>query len=221
MRFISSLTLLSLAGLGLASPIGSPDEVTDAASGPLGGLTGILGMRNAHKDRRQTGSVGASGNTASVDGEASKSPFDVVPGLHPRGEGEANGDGKGKGKGKCNDTRHTTCLRPDDVNTLVDAYTRMLSKWNDADAKYLADSFVDRSDSINILAGIPLGSPTFPTKQAFIDHEHTQVGGPPRLNPIPLPFSIPFSLPIPLPFSHFLSSDPLHPSSHPINDTPR
>ncbi|KAK3899273.1 hypothetical protein C8A05DRAFT_18268 [Staphylotrichum tortipilum] len=145
MRFINSLTLFSLAGLGLASPIATPDT--------------------------------------------SKSPFDVVPGVHPRVEGEAKGDGKGKGKGKCNDTRHAPCLRPEDVNTLVDAYTRMLSKWNDEDAKYLADNFIDRSDSINILAGIPLGSPTFPTKEAFIDHEHTQPDNLPLVVTHKSPFS--------------------------------
>jgi len=82
--------------------------------------------------------------------------------------------GLGKGKGKCNDVRHDTCLHPDDVETLVAAYVRILSNWNDDDAKYLADNFVDTSDSINILAGIPLGSPTFPTKEAFIEHQHTQ-----------------------------------------------
>ena len=92
-----------------------------------------------------------------------------------QGSGSGSGQGKGKGKGKCNDARHTPCLHSEDVDTLVDAYVRMLSKWNDADAKYLADDLVDTSDSINILAGIPLGSATFPTKQAFIDHQHTQV----------------------------------------------
>ncbi|KAK4119574.1 hypothetical protein N657DRAFT_581440, partial [Parathielavia appendiculata] len=66
------------------------------------------------------------------------------------------------------------CLNPNSANDLVAAYVRMISGWNDADAKYLADDFRDTSDSINILAGIPLGGPTFPTKQAFIDHQHTQ-----------------------------------------------
>ncbi len=96
------------------------------------------------------------------------------------GKGKDNGKekGKGEGKGKCNGVRHTPCLHSDDVDVLVDAYQRMLSKWNDTDAKYLADSFRDSSDSINILAGFDLGKPTFPTKQAFIDHQHTQVRAP-------------------------------------------
>ncbi|KAK4223398.1 hypothetical protein QBC38DRAFT_487796 [Podospora fimiseda] len=67
-----------------------------------------------------------------------------------------------------------TCLWPSDVKTLVDAYVRMLTKWNDADAVYLASDFVDNSDSINQLAGIPLGTPTFPSKEAFIEHQHVQ-----------------------------------------------
>jgi hypothetical protein len=103
------------------------------------------------------------------------------------GKSKSKGKGKGKktkfkgkgkshdGESKCHVARHSPCLYPDAVDTLVNAYVRMLSKWNDTDAKYLADGFVDTSDSINILAGIPLGSPTFPTKQAFIDHQHTQV----------------------------------------------
>jgi hypothetical protein len=133
------------------------------------------------------------------------------------GEGETEQDGQAKGKGgkskskskgkgkktktkskgknkshdgesKCHAARHAPCLYPGAVDTLVNAYVRMISKWNDTDAKYLADNFVDTSDSINILAGIPLGSPTFPTKQAFIDHQHTQVSPSP-----PIPTSSPLS----------------------------
>ncbi|KAK3998082.1 hypothetical protein QBC44DRAFT_313844 [Cladorrhinum sp. PSN332] len=67
-----------------------------------------------------------------------------------------------------------SCLRHSDVDTLVDAYVRMITKWNDADAVYLASDFIDSSDSINQLAGIPLGTPTFPSKAAFIEHQHVQ-----------------------------------------------
>ncbi|KAK4142675.1 uncharacterized protein C8A04DRAFT_13055, partial [Dichotomopilus funicola] len=65
------------------------------------------------------------------------------------------------------------CLLPEDVTTLVDAYVRILSAdhWDDANGKYLADNFIDRSDSINSLAGKPLGTATFPTKKSFIDYE--------------------------------------------------
>ncbi|KAJ4386921.1 hypothetical protein N0V85_007915, partial [Neurospora sp. IMI 360204] len=64
------------------------------------------------------------------------------------------------------------CLCEDDANTLRDAYVRMISAWNIADAKYLTDDFKDTSGSINILIGKPLdGSvPTFATKQEFVDH---------------------------------------------------
>ncbi|KAK4214623.1 hypothetical protein QBC37DRAFT_461259 [Rhypophila decipiens] len=65
------------------------------------------------------------------------------------------------------------CLCQADADKLTAAYLRMIGGWNDADAKYLSDSgFKDMSDSINILAGVPLGTVIFPTKQAFIDHQH-------------------------------------------------
>lgn len=269
MRFVSSFALLSLAGLGLATPLHPREDVTGdqaAAAGAaygtdaLGGLTGglgALGLRDEeHKDkhkgyghgvhRRQDdgGSDSGEGHGVLLRGEhdedhkeehkgyphgvhrrqddggsdsgeghgvllRTRGEYDEEEGSHEgdgEGEGEGEGEhkekpkpkskgkekgkgkkGKGKGKGKdgkgksheskgkCNDARHTPCLHPDDVDVLINAYVRMLSKWNDTDAKYLADSFRDTSDSINILAGIPLGNPTFPTKQAFIDHQHTQV----------------------------------------------
>ena len=280
MRFVSSFALLSLAGLGLATPLSLREDATGdqaaaagAASGAdalggLGGLTGglgALGLRDeGHEDkpehkgyghgvhRRQDDSGSSSGeghgvllrtrgehdeehkeehkgyypqgvhrrqdDTGSSSGEGhgvllrTRGEHDEEESHEGQGEGEGEGEhkekpkpkskgkgkgkgkdkkgkGKGKGKGKegkgkCNDARHTPCLHPDDVDVLVNAYVRMLSKWNDTDAKYLADSFRDSSDSINILAGIPLGSPTFPTKQAFIDHQHTQVR-PPRPSSFP------------------------------------
>ncbi|KAK3305183.1 uncharacterized protein B0T15DRAFT_484880 [Chaetomium strumarium] len=128
MRFLPSLTLLSAAGLGLATP--TSEAIT----------------------RRQD--------------EAGSDVHDVLGGLNRRGHGKSS-NGRDKPK-------PGTCLHQGDVDTLVDAYRRMLSGWNDADAKYLADTFVDTSDSINILAGIPLGSPTFPSKEAFIEHQHVQ-----------------------------------------------
>jgi len=68
------------------------------------------------------------------------------------------------------EARH--CLCQSDAEKLIAAYTRMINKWDDADAKYLAEDFKDTSDSINQLAGLPLGSVIFPSKQAFIDHQH-------------------------------------------------
>lgn len=71
------------------------------------------------------------------------------------------------------------CLYQADADKLTDAYLRMIGGWNDADAKYLSDSgFKDTSDSINILAGVPLGAVVFPTKQSFIDHQHVAVRSP-------------------------------------------
>ena len=79
--------------------------------------------------------------------------------------------------------RHSPCLNHGDVDKLVDAYKRIISNWNDADAKYLASDFRDTSDSINILAGIPLGSATFPSKDAFLEHMHTNVRFSPKAQP--------------------------------------
>ncbi|KAK0658685.1 hypothetical protein QBC41DRAFT_55316 [Cercophora samala] len=65
-----------------------------------------------------------------------------------------------------------SCLSSEAAEVIVDAYVRMISKWNDEDAYYLSESFYDTSDSINSLAGIPLGTVTFPSKEAFIEHQH-------------------------------------------------
>ncbi len=209
MLLTSSLSLFTLVGLGLATPVNARNDVAVPRADPLSGLGGLtnslnvlggLGLRDEKKQgvRRaddDEGSGSGSGvllrapepapgvieKPAALDvreepTEAQGKPKSKSDGKS-KGKGKAKGKGKseGKGKGKCNDARHTPCLHTDDVDVLVDAYVRILSKWNDTDAKYLADSFRDTSDSINILAGIPLGSPTFPTKQAFIDHQHKQV----------------------------------------------
>jgi len=76
--------------------------------------------------------------------------------------------------GKRDDNKHS-CLCAKDVDTLIDAYLRLLSNYNADDLKYLADDgFYDWSDSINTLAGIPTGTKTFPSKAAFQQHEETQ-----------------------------------------------
>ncbi|KAK4240096.1 hypothetical protein C8A03DRAFT_31842 [Achaetomium macrosporum] len=133
MRFISSLALLSLAGLGLATP-------TSEA---------------INRRQHDAPAVAAGSDSHGIFGA-----------LSGRGDTKS-GNSKNKAK-------WTPCLHQNDVDILVDAYVRMISHWNDDDAKYLTDDFIDTSDSINILAGIPLGSPTFSSKQAFIDHQHTQ-----------------------------------------------
>lgn len=64
------------------------------------------------------------------------------------------------------------CLREEDANTLRDAYVRMISLWNPADAKYLTEDFRDTSGSINIFIGKPLDGSvaTFATKAEFLQH---------------------------------------------------
>lgn len=148
MRFLSSVALLSLAGLGLAAPtveanVASNDLVAEAATDAVRARGVEATVELSDGDSANVGVVKARGDTNAK-------------------AGWAHG-------------RHGHCLHPHDAQTLVDAYVRMITKWDVADAKYLAESFRDTSDSINQLAGKPLGSDTFPTKQSFIDKQNTQV----------------------------------------------
>lgn len=64
---------------------------------------------------------------------------------------------------------------PKTVAALVDNYAQVVGNYSEALAQsYLFKDFNDTSDSINILAGIPLGSVTFPSKQAFMASQATQ-----------------------------------------------
>ncbi|KAI0020360.1 hypothetical protein F4780DRAFT_742120 [Xylariomycetidae sp. FL0641] len=67
-----------------------------------------------------------------------------------------------------NGTRGPKCLSSSDSQELADNYADLIGNFSadKADA-LLTDDFVDISDSINSLAGKPLGSTTFPTKEAF------------------------------------------------------
>jgi hypothetical protein len=66
------------------------------------------------------------------------------------------------------------CLCQSDVDELTNAYTSMLGHWEDKWADYLNDeSFVDWSDSINLLAKLEPGFPIFPNKAAFLAHQAT------------------------------------------------
>lgn len=74
----------------------------------------------------------------------------------------------------------TSCSRaliryPKTVATLVDNYAQVVGNYSDALAdSFLAADFTDVSDSINVLAGLPLGSTTFPSKQAFMASQETE-----------------------------------------------
>lgn len=61
-----------------------------------------------------------------------------------------------------------TCLTSDTANSLISGFSKLLTNYDNktADA-LLASDFTDTSDSINIIAGYPLGSVTFPSKAAF------------------------------------------------------
>jgi len=65
------------------------------------------------------------------------------------------------------------CLSPEAAKKLVDAYASILMlpsdspKFNQTLDEIASASFSEVSDSINILAGLPLGSVTFPNRTAF------------------------------------------------------
>lgn len=67
------------------------------------------------------------------------------------------------------------CLTSSTAETLVKGFSSLLTAFDvNVANKLLASDFTDTSDSINFLAGIPLGSTTFPSKQAFIAGQGTQ-----------------------------------------------
>lgn len=64
---------------------------------------------------------------------------------------------------------------PKTVAALVDNYAQVVGNYSEALAQYfLYDDFKDTSGSINALAGMPLESVTFPSKQAFMASQATQ-----------------------------------------------
>lgn len=66
------------------------------------------------------------------------------------------------------ESRGGRCLSQRDADTLVKAYTRLISAYSPKDGdKYLSNCFIEYSDSIAILVGAPLGQAIFPNKAAF------------------------------------------------------
>jgi len=66
------------------------------------------------------------------------------------------------------------CLCKSDVDELVEVYRKMLTSWDDNLIPYLAEDFLDMSESINSLIppnGLPMGIPVF-NKTSFIQHQH-------------------------------------------------
>lgn len=61
------------------------------------------------------------------------------------------------------------------ATALVDNYAQVVGNYSEALAQFfLSEDFKDTSDSINVFAGMPLGTVTFPSKQAFMDSQATQ-----------------------------------------------
>jgi hypothetical protein len=70
---------------------------------------------------------------------------------------------------------HVQCLTNSTATYLADGYGSLLTAYTNATAKaILASDFTDTSDSINWLAGIPLGGYTFSSLAAFIAGQGTQ-----------------------------------------------
>ncbi|OAP61881.1 hypothetical protein AYL99_04084 [Fonsecaea erecta] len=68
-----------------------------------------------------------------------------------------------------------TCLSSAAATSVVNGFASLLTAYTNATAEaLLADDFTDTSDSINFLAGNPLGSVTFPSKLAFELGQGTQ-----------------------------------------------
>ncbi|KAI3398118.1 hypothetical protein diail_9871 [Diaporthe ilicicola] len=63
----------------------------------------------------------------------------------------------------------------DTVAALVNGYAQVVGNYSEALAQsFLYKDFKDTSESINVLAGIPLNATTFPSKQAFMASQATQ-----------------------------------------------
>jgi hypothetical protein len=72
-------------------------------------------------------------------------------------------------------TPSSLCLTEDTAANLVNGYASLLTAYTNATANALLSSnFTDTSDSINWIAGIPLGSATFSSLAAFIAGQGTQ-----------------------------------------------
>ena len=68
-----------------------------------------------------------------------------------------------------------TCLTTDTANTLINGFASLLTNYSNATANsLLASDFSDTSDSINQLAGYPIGGPTFANKTAFMQGQGSQ-----------------------------------------------
>ncbi|EHY56883.1 hypothetical protein HRR83_002037 [Exophiala dermatitidis] len=81
-----------------------------------------------------------------------------------------NGNGNGNGNGNSGQ-----CIPYDTAVQVVNAFVSTLTAFNaDVATNLLAPDFTDTSDSINFLAGIPLGSVTFPSPAAYIAGQGAQ-----------------------------------------------
>ncbi|EXJ87129.1 hypothetical protein A1O3_04087 [Capronia epimyces CBS 606.96] len=71
--------------------------------------------------------------------------------------------------------REGDCIPYDTAVKLVDAFVSTLTAFDaDVATNLLAPGFTDTSDSINFLAGIPVGSVTFPSPAAYIAGQGSQ-----------------------------------------------
>lgn len=129
------------------------------------------------------------GHTWGPGGDSASSTSSVGSGS---GFGGNGGFGGGYGSGSTTSTSTSTsygsgptgtpgspsgplCLTNATASYLTNGYGQLLSAYtNDTANSLLAADFTDTSDSINWLAGIPLGGATFGSKAAFIAGQGTQ-----------------------------------------------
>lgn len=65
------------------------------------------------------------------------------------------------------------CLTRAEAKDIVGIYVQLIANYtDDVCAKYCASDFVDRSDNMNTFIFMPLGEPTFATKEIFMSAQN-------------------------------------------------
>lgn len=67
------------------------------------------------------------------------------------------------------------CLCQADVDVVVEHYKQILNLWKPEYKDYLSETFYDKSESINNIAGLPFGATIFPSKAAFVTYQTQSV----------------------------------------------
>jgi len=66
--------------------------------------------------------------------------------------------------------RQAQCMNAEETKEMVEIYRKIIAEYTEPlGEKYVAKDFVDLSDSINTFIHLPLGGPTFPTRENFLE----------------------------------------------------